>query len=259
MPSGWPLEALKAQAIAARTYALFKMHAREETSAAFDVETSVMDQVFLMPTRDDMPSAYRANVERAVSETRGLLLTTGGAHPTPLAAYFHADCGGHTEDARAVWGSASTGTTRDEGCPLNPHAQWQAHLTKAEIARTLHASTSLIDLRAIGRTSTLRVERMRFAWADGTSTELSPHEFRMALGHDRVKSTNFELAAIGDGFTLSGKGSGHGVGLCQWGARHLAKAGSGYREILKHYYPRTQLIEVAALERAKSAIAWNAH
>jgi len=251
MPSAWPLEALKAQAIAARTYALYRKALRAR--AGYDLEASVMDQMYLFPESTE----DQANVERAVAMTRGQILLGRQAPLQPLAAYFHADCGGRTEDAIAVWGSAGAGTAVDRGCPLNPLAHWRVAIDLVELANRVRAASGkapearLTGASVEGHTLSGRVARVRLKWSDGTSNDMAAPAFRMAIGHERIKSTNFEIAARGaDALVFSGKGFGHGVGLCQWGARHMAKTGADFRAILQHYYPRGLLANVAALTAA---------
>jgi stage II sporulation protein D len=251
MPANWPLEALKAQAVAARTFALFRKASRERVKAAYDLEADVMDQVFLMPLKSgpmaDKNDQKRLNVERAVNETRGLLLQDRKAHL--FATYFHADCGGQTEDARTVWGDApNTGTAIDGACPISPHAKWNFALSSREITKKLisliygKSSLMLVSLDPMNRSASGRVQNLKFTWSDGTNSVLSAHQFRMALGHEQLKSTNFEVSQLENGlFQFSGKGFGHGVGLCQWGSRHLAQNGMGFKDILHHYYPKAQL------------------
>lgn len=247
MPANWPIEALKAQAVAARTFALYRRSMRERAHAPYHLESTVMDQVFLTPLEDDRTSARRANVERAIRETRGIVMRD--PMKRPFATYFHADCGGHTEDARKIWGGEeSLGTATDDACPMNPLAKWRARLTTREITERLKAATgvraanvALVDLETLERSASGRIDRMVLKWSDGEEKSLSGHQFRMAVGFDKVRSTNFEISKSDSGFELEGRGYGHGVGMCQWGARHLALNGKTYQEILRHYYPRADL------------------
>lgn len=247
MPSTWPLEALKAQAIAARTYALFRKAAAAR--AAYDLDASVMDQMYLFPEN----SVRQANAARAVAATRGQILVNRRPPLAPLAAYFHADCGGQTEDASAVWGTVGAGTAIDKGCPVNPLANWRLAIKLSEIAERLRVASGksagqrLESLARDGSTASGRVERLKLGWSDGETTTIASAEFRMLIGHERLKSTNFELNQNGREIVLTGKGFGHGVGLCQWGARHMARAGADYRSILGHYYPRALMADVEAL------------
>jgi stage II sporulation protein D len=257
MPATWPLETLKAQAIAARTYALFRKQIREREQGKYDVESTVMDQVFFAPDLNDESEA-RAQVDRALEETRGVVLLDHAARP--FATYFHADCGGHTEEPSQVWGTSERlGTARDEGCPSSPLAHWSLKLSSQEIAERLQPrkGLALADIQIASRTPFGRVDSVKLRWNNGSSQILSSHLFRMAIGFDRLRSTRFTivresgreagLEGLAGRLIFKGLGHGHGVGLCQWGARHLALKGKSYREILAHYYPRATLSDARSL------------
>ncbi len=266
MPSGWPLEALKAQAVAIRSFALFRQQERERVHAPYDVESSIADQVFTVPVMNGVDQNL-AQVERAVRETRGLLLVTRSESPAVLPSYYHADCGGKTEDAHTLWGQKGAGTAVDTGCPLNPQAHWKAELSSRDIAFAVkerlttrpevasHAeSLELVDLQAIGKTSSGRVAQIRLKWSGGEYDDVASHDFRMALGSEVLRSTNFKLKRSKvAGYLFTGVGYGHGVGMCQWGARSLAQGGRLYREILKHYYPDSALIQAGESQVAQVA------
>lgn len=227
MPASWPLEALKAQAVAARTFALFRQG--QSRSKDFDVEADVMDQMFLT----DAETTKQA--EQAIDETRGLVLQT--PQGKFVAAYFHSDCGGHTEDARNVWGAGeSTGTT---GCPFSPKSNWKLRLTLKQLAAKLRLPLKAVELGA--RNESGRVSRVVLALADGSGRTIAANDFRHALGYGELKSTAFSISREGETYTFAGRGFGHGVGLCQWGARQMAKQGHSFKEILAHYYPKARL------------------
>lgn len=248
MPASWPLESLKAQAVAARTFALYR-RAHRAPGADFDLDSDVSDQMFQNPLTENETSVPLVNVERAIRETRGQVLED--AKSTVFAAYFHADCGGRTEEAREVWGSGEKmGVAIDGGCPLNPRATWTLKMSmaslSAKLARALKRTGSVVSLADGGRTGSHRLAALKVAWNDGTTTTVPGNEFRAALGYDQLRSTQFDFTRTGAEYLFKGHGYGHGVGLCQWGARQMAKAGRGYREILAHYYPRAKLM---ALDR----------
>ncbi len=242
MPSSWPIEALKAQAIAARTFALFrKAHQNHE---GYDLDSDVMDQMFVNPLKPD--DKLTANADRAIRETNGVTLKD--RKQKIFAAYFHADCGGQTEEAKDVWGTGERlGTATDGGCPLNPKASWTLKLTTAQLARRLKERRVLSDLQLTARTPSGRAAEIVIAWTDGSTQRLMGNEFRRRLGFDQLKSTQFTVAKDGNAFVFKGRGFGHGVGLCQWGARQMAKGGRGYKEILAHYYPQAHLAQKAPL------------
>jgi stage II sporulation protein D len=247
MPADWPIEALKAQAIAVRSYALYRAEHRAAKSR-YDVESSIMDQVFIYESSE----VKQASVERAVSETRGQILVDRSGRVLP--AYFHADCGGRTEEARHVWGeSARLGTAIDGSCPLNPRAKWSLSVTDAQLAQAFGRGDKAVAIKILTTTPSGRNDRIQIAWLDGTHTDVRGNEFRKLLGFDRLRSNLFHVdtAAFGESlaFQFHGQGFGHGVGLCQWGTRQMASHGSSAVEALKHYYPRAFLTGASLVAR----------
>lgn len=97
-----------------------------------------------------------------------------------------------------------------------------------------------LSIEVMSRTSTGRASRIRLS-GGGVSRETQAALFRKTAGYARVRSLKFEIRRVGDSWMILGEGYGHGVGLCQWGANGMAKAGSGYREILARYYPKTSV------------------
>jgi stage II sporulation protein D len=250
MPSSWSLEVLKAQAVAARTFAYFRRQERRLVGLHYDVEASVMDQVFNTPLKsfgfDDAELERINRVRRAISETKGIILRDSKGRPFP--AYFHADCGGKTEEADLVWGeSQNLGTAQDLSCPSSPLAKWKTRISVREMSQKLRShlkgpvNETLASLVAEGITPSGRVAKIKIGWSGGSTDQISAHEFRMKMGHDQIRSTNFSLKKENEGtYVFSGRGHGHGVGMCQWGARRLAENGQGFQEILRHYYPKAE-------------------
>lgn len=264
MPASWPLESLKAQAVAARTFALWRKSQRKNPALTFDVESDVMDQVFRQPQAGLLKTQRLSNVERALKETRSVILED--SRRRTFQAYFHADCGGQTEEASNVWGSGEKmGTAKDGACPLNPRARWTTQISGVSLSQKLGAlgaslrapaaatasSSSAFSKRRVTSieilktTASGRIDTLQVAFNAGDDVILSGHAFRMALGFDQIKSTQFAVSKTGGDFIFKGIGYGHGVGLCQWGARELAKAGKSYQQILSHYYPKASLVKLS--------------
>ncbi|RYZ76229.1 MAG: SpoIID/LytB domain-containing protein [Proteobacteria bacterium] len=268
MPASWPVEALKAQAVAARTFALFRKFQKSQSRSNFDVESDVMDQVFNHPLLSDVTKTRLANVDKAIDGTRAVVLLD--PRNQAFQAYFHADCGGRTEEATAVWGGKETlGTAIDGSCPMNPRATWTASYSGRDLAKLLAKSpltsalfansAAVFGVQIVKRTNSGRIDEMLVSMTDrlgGTRVAtLSGHAFRMAVGFNTIKSTQFTIeprgalnSKSGLNFALAGQGYGHGVGMCQWGAKQMAREGKSYQAILKHYYPKAkleQLIHVA--------------
>lgn len=249
MYSNWPIEALKAQAIAARSYAYQRMQGRE--GMAFDVEASVADQQFKYYA-DKVPK----RIDRALQETRDVILY--GEKERVFEALYHADCGGMTENAANVWGGTASQKRAD--CP-HPTRHWRAELDRKSLVDQfishfkLPKQTGIKSLQAVGRSQAGRVREVRVAFTEGSARHLSSQAFRKIVGYDRVPSSNFELSWLGPQLKIAGLGQGHGVGLCQLGARALAKAGKTAEEILQFYYPKTHLAQVRSLALSKTLAA----
>ncbi|WP_224249306.1 SpoIID/LytB domain-containing protein [Hyalangium gracile] len=225
MPVSFPPEALKAQAIAARTYALQKK--LEAYGSAFYMGSSVLHQVYGGVTSED------PRTRAAVEATRGEVLTYELA---PIEAYFHASCGGHTESGQAAL-QRDLPYLQAVECPCGklPSSRWSATVSEQELRDALEGSPE--GLRIAGRTSTHRVTRMS---TSGGAT-LDGARFRQRLGYTKLKSLDFEVERTAHGYHFTGRGYGHGAGLCQWGAKVLADGGWSYKDILSHYYPGAEL------------------
>ena len=230
MPPGWPEEALKAQAVVSRTFARYQM----EVNAArdYDICSTTASQVY------GGAAAVPDRARRAVDATRGRILTHGGR---PALTYFHANSGGMTEDARHVWRVAIPylQSIPDEPSARAPGSAWAAFLSYRQIRDGLHRNGVKVgEIRRIEPAATSpsgRVTKVKIEHASG-ETVLSGNQFRTMTDPVAVKSTLFKMEAAGGGIRFEGRGSGHGVGLSQWGARMMAEGGSPYREILLHYY-----------------------
>ncbi len=226
MPPSFPLEALRAQAVAARTYALNKK--LETLDEPFHLGSSVLAQVYGGLGREN------PQTKEATDSTRGQVLTFD---LEPIEAYFHSSCGGQTETGLQAL-QRDLPYLQSVSCPCGKHpsTQWATTLSARELEDVLgHEARG--EVKVLGRTSTGRVRRLQVG-----SRSLDGVEFRQRFGYERVRSLLFEVSSDGKGgVRLVGRGFGHGAGLCQWGAKLMADAGKGYREILLHYYPGTEL------------------
>jgi stage II sporulation protein D len=225
MPRSFPDEALKAQAIAARTYALFKK--LQAYGQPFHMGSNVLSQVYGGLAAED------ERTRAAVEATRGMVLTYELA---PIEAYFHASCGGKTESGLDALGRDLPYLAPVE-CPCSklPASRWTLTLSASELQSALGGKADALDVLA--RTGTGRVRRVRL----GADRVMDAVTFRERLGYTQVKSLWFDVQRGKGSVTLVGHGYGHGAGLCQWGAKALADDGWGYARILEHYYPGTEL------------------
>jgi stage II sporulation protein D len=226
----WKEEALKAQAIAARTYTLY----RKATQAGkeYDIKSEIWDQVYKGYARED------PRTNRAVDETFGEILTYEGR---PIAAYYHADSGGYTEDSQYVWSVPQPylKAVRAAYGADSPYAVWEATLSSAEIGHLLrqygYTVGTVHKITILQRSPTGRVVLLRVYHSQGSLT-LKGTEFRLMMGVNTIRSTLFTLQHTGTKVHFTGRGWGHGVGLSQWGAKEMAELGFTYQEILQFYY-----------------------
>lgn len=277
MPAGWPPEALKAQAVAARTYALATINANKYPGSGYDIGATENSQVYGGAGAED------PRTTQAVRDTACQVLTYGGE---PIRAVFHSTSGGHTENSENVWGWAYPYL---RGVPdfdqASPHYTWRKVLTLAEMTRL--AAGKGYNLGSLYRIEPAGPSGVSGRWTvlalvgSAGRQELKAGDFRTTFD---LKSTLFEMVpreervdsvtrsyqggetvfirgaggyvtsrpltgtAVAVGRQLlpasiefSGRGWGHGLGLSQWGARGLAEQGNNYIQILQYYYQRTTL------------------
>ena len=234
-------EALKAMAVAARTFAMHfgSRHPLE----GFDFCDTTHCQDLRIVGID-------AHLRGIADATAGEVLWYDGE---PAATYYHANCGGTTEDGRFVLGNNEPRAPflvehSDQYCVRNGSTQWRTEVAKRELQRALAADGIVVPgtLRTVSvvhRTPSGRVEFLRVT---GSGTITVPGlTFRSAIGRhigwDRMKSNWYDVSDAGDRVIFHGRGSGHGVGLCQVGAEVMGEEGHSYREILTFYYPGTRL------------------
>jgi stage II sporulation protein D len=226
----WPAEALRAQAVVARTYAL---HQRLRNSAGpHDVEASVISQ---RVGRGPVPPRIR----EAVHATRGQYLSWSDA---PILAAFHSSAGGRTASALEVWGEDLPYLRPVESFDdAAPDFFWTYQIAVADLRAALREA----GFEPSGRPRARVVERTdsgRAARVELLGVQLSGLDLRQVLGGRALRSALFDVKLEQDQVRFLGSGAGHGVGLCQWGARELALRGKRYPEILAHYYPGTRLV-----------------
>jgi stage II sporulation protein D len=221
------MEALKAQAVAARTYAVQRKIAA--WGRPYHLSATVLSQVYGGARSED------ARTREAVRATGGEVLVW---RMEPIEAYFHGSCGGHTESGREALGR-DLPYLQSVDCPCGGLAQtsWTRRLGSKDFARVM---SELPQLRVTARTASGRVKTVELV-AGRTRRTLTGVDLRRLVGYDTIRSLNFDAERQGASLVLRGKGYGHGAGMCQWGAKVLAERGEGYRAILAHYYPGAEL------------------
>ena len=236
----WPVEALKAQAVVARTYALHERLA--DPGALFHVQATTASQVYRGVSGEDPRS------DLAVHATRGEVLTYRGQI---IPAFYHADSGGQTEDAVEVWEKKYPFIvgTADPYSAIAPDHHWEVGIPRSELQQALEQyGWRLGDIRRIEtvrRTRSGRVMRIRI-WDDAGVLDVDGKRLRQILGPDRLRSTMFTVYPSGGQILFVGKGWGHGVGLSQWGAKAMADLAYEYTHILKYYFPLAELRRLPA-------------
>jgi stage II sporulation protein D len=226
---------LKAQAVAARTYALYQQML--SATRDYDVAATVQDQVYRGKQGVD------AGILRAVEETRGLVVTYEDA---PIYAAFSSTAAGLTEDAMNVW-SKEYPYLKGVECPFDlssPYYQWKSSFKVDTLEQNLRqqgfsvgtiATMTPFSFSRGGRVAKLRILH------SGGELIIRGEDLRKAVGYTIVPSTQFSIESIGREVLLSGFGAGHAVGMCQWGAKELAELGYPFPTILRYYYPGTEL------------------
>ena len=240
MPARFSTEALKAQAVAARTLTIKRMRSFGGRGCSHSKEADLCDQpgdgqAWL--SESDLRrawgwrySGFQSKIARAVAETRGLVLLY---EHRPIDAVYHSTCGGTTEDAALVWGHRIP-YLQSVVCgydSFSPRYRTRVKIARDEFLRRLGLKPSgrtALALHILGRSPSGRVTSVSVAGKVFTGSA-----FRQAVG---LRSADFSYALQGNNVIFTVKGYGHGVGLCQYGAEGMARKGADYAQILKHYY-----------------------
>jgi stage II sporulation protein D len=232
----WPPEALKAQAVAARTLALASLgRFRRE---GYDVRDTTEVQLYGGATSEDP----RTNA--AVDATRGILLVHDGK---PIHAVYHADSGGQTEASEHVWGVAYPylRSVEDPYVAQSPYQRWTVVVPLAHLEDRLRAAGFSVQgvsgVEVVRTSESGRAIVLRILSASGP-LEIPGHRLRMLLGPNVLLSTRFTLRVEGQNAVFEGSGWGHGVGLSQWGARGMALSGASFDRILRYYYRGVEVV-----------------
>ncbi len=224
----WETEALKAQAVISRTYAVYQK--KMNGASIYHIASSVIHQVYKGNNPDE-------RVAHAVAETSSEILTFNNR---PIEAFYHSTCGGRTENPEDVFGKNYPYLKSIESnCEISPYWFWEKRIQLTEIEKALNLS-GIKEISIKSYTSTNRVKQLDIIDSSGTTT-INATDLRKALGWSRLPSTNFHISRDGDSIIFEGKGYGHGVGLCQWSTLQMAREGKNYKEILSLFYPGTTI------------------
>lgn len=223
MPASFPMEALKAQAVAARTYQIRQMQGAGSENVLYDVGQAYIDILEQQKKWGKNYPVYAAKIRQAVQETAGEIMVYDGE---PILAAFHAQSAGRTEDAVHVWQTEvpylkSVSSEKDKMAP--------DHKTEAVISsEMIEEKLGDGEWKILSRTDAGYVREVQIG-----ENVFSGREVREALD---LRSTCFDLEKQGTDYIFTVTGYGHGVGMSQYGASFLAEEGENYRQILRHYY-----------------------
>ena len=252
MPATYEMEALKAQAIVARTYTVYKMQNKKHDNADICDDSTCCQAWVSKEDRfarweESQQESNWSKIEKCVKETAGRIITYNGS---PINAFFHANSGGTTELPVNVWGGTGlpylqvVQTDGEEG-----YTQYssEVNFTQEELVNKLKEKYQDIQIdfnndesvKILEYTDSGRVKTIRFG-----NHELSGVEARTLLG---LKSTNFEIIKQDNQIKFSVKGYGHGVGMSQTGADTMAKQGSSCEEIINHFYVGVEIKDINSL------------
>lgn len=232
MPASFEIEALKAQAVCARTYAVKKIISNKSYPNGADLSDDVTTcQAFVLvskfapanPDRDEL----LIKIEKAVKATRGEILLFDSQ---PIDALYCSTCGGSTESASAVWGSSISylQPVKCEDCIKSPHYKQETVLSNDNLRKLVGDNSSRLKIKILSYTPSGRAYKISI---NGKSVDAT--DMRQKLG---LPSTWMQFQTTAQSTVVSSRGYGHGVGLCQFGANGMAERGKDYRQILKKYY-----------------------
>jgi len=234
----WPIEALKAQAIASRTFALYQHEVNKDKE--YDLTNTTYSQVYGGATSEK----YRTN--KAVIKTYGEVMTYDGKL---FPAYFHACCGGHTEDADKLW-KISLPVLKGRICSYcthSPHFNWSRKvsiwLVRKKLMENGYKCGKITFFKPSAYDASGRVTDVVIKTTQG-NLAIPSNKLRIMISPILIKSTNFTVKLDKEFLYFEGKGWGHGVGLCQWGAYGMAKKGFKAEEILDFYYPNNSITDI---------------
>lgn len=250
MPASFENEALKAQAVVARTYTMYKIvnGSKHENADICDDSTCcqawISKEDRLNKWKEEERNSNWAKIENAVYTTKGKIITYNNE---PINAFFHSNSGGTTDTATAVWGGTNypyLQAVQTSGEDTYSQYNSEVTVTKEEFVSKIKEYHSDLEIdfslenqiEILGYTEGERIKNIKIG-----NLELSGVEIRTIFG---LKSAKFNISIEGDEIKFTVIGYGHGVGMSQTGADSMAKQGSNYEEIIKHYYTGVEIIDI---------------
>ncbi len=235
----WPIEVLKAQAIAARSYAIHKMQSKSNKSFSH-IENSEKDQVI------GHLKMINKNAQMAAKQTNGLVLVNDRNQLTPV--FYHSKCGGRTFNPKEIWGNSVRGYS-SVPCPFCAGLGMKNWLNKVSFKTLSRKISKALKIREKITSISIKYRNEhsnQVALAVNNSLfKLKKSKLRNLFGRKIIPSNNFYLSERNSNYYFEGQGYGHGVGMCQLGALKLAKKGVDHKQILKHYFPGLEIVNLS--------------
>lgn len=237
----WPMDALKAQAIVARTYALTERLKNKDK--IYHIRDNIMNQVY------GGKGSETETTTMAVDLTKNEVIYYKDNIAT---VFYHSICGGHTEDARNVWSDVNFPYLRGVRCNYDkdaPGYNWDFRISLEDVNSIIPGEgdkDEIVKVKLTKVTPRGRVLSLGFIKRYGHSLIITANELRRLLSYNKIKSTWFNIRRYGGELVFKGKGVGHGVGLCQWGARGMALKGYNFKDIIRHYFPNTYIKQLVS-------------
>lgn len=239
----WPKELLKAQAVAARSYAYHKLISREvaktyKVESYYDLESSEKHQVSGSAADKTLSTTV------ATRETFGEILVTSDEKIVPI--FYHSKCGGRTLTPDLVWGNKVPGmqSVPCSFCYRHGKGNWEISLPKNQFEKLLQKLTKNKRQGSIQLLSD-RPDRVTYHYYQNNQLETVVRtDFRKNLGRDIIRSNNFRILESGNLVQFKGEGNGHGVGMCQFGALEMAQLGWDHKKILHYYFPQLKIKKI---------------
>jgi len=230
----FPDEAIKAQALAARTYLYHGLENKKFEK--FDMLDDTTSQMYVGYKRENK------KIRKLINETVNEIITYENK---PINALYHSTSGGNTANNEDVWKSNPISYLRSvddkDNSKKAPRANWNYKISQKEISRKFRFSVN--EIKVIEEKN----NRVKKVLIKGEKVKkISGDDLRKIIGYTKIFSTVFKVKKSGNYFVFNGHGSGHGVGMSQWGAYGLAEKGYSYKEILKYYYKKIEIKKVGA-------------
>ncbi len=258
MDKSWPFEALKAQAVCSRTLIYYYKEIAAKKNIPYDVSDTIYHQVY------GGVASENENIIRAVEETSNQILAgqDGENGYNIMPSFFHACCGGRTNSPSETWGGRYQllDGVDDPYCSGSPFYAWSRSFTREELKSI--TGTDVCSIKVKGFDKSGRAKQIEIQGVSGIKI-IAAETFRMMTinssttfrSSKSLPSTMFTIVKNGNSFVFSGNGYGHGVGLCQWGARKMAEEGKNYMEILKYYFPCLTVAIIETLRDEKPIVS----